>query len=175
MELKLVKQTVLNILNCRPRLEVLHQLQYVCKKSLAAVGCIRCSSGYLPVHNHKILFCSFVLPYLDYCSVVWHFCKSSTSQKVEQIQNYGMHIILGKLPLTHSSPLRQQLHWTTLHQRRHNNMLCQVPRCTCNLAPAYLSSNFRYNSSMYTNTHGAHNLYINQPNSEFTGVLLSIK
>ena len=81
-----------------------------------------------------------------------------------------MRIILGKLSLTHSSPLRQQLHWTTLHQQQHKNMLCQVHRCNCNLAPAFLSSKFRRNSSMYMYT-----LlilvklitYNNQPNGEF--------
>lgn len=140
---------------------------YVRRKSLAAIACIRRFSRYLPVLTRKILFSSLVLPHLDYCSVVWHSCNSSISQKVEQVQNYGMRVILGKPPLTRSSPLRQQLNWTTLHQRCHSNMLCQVHRCTLKLAPNYLSSKFMFNSSMYTNTRGAINLHINQPKSEF--------
>ena len=135
---------------------------YVCRKSLAAIACIRHSSRYLPVLTRKIFFSSLVLPHLDYCSVVWHSCNSSISQKVEQIQNYGMRVILGKPPLTHSSPLSSR------HQRRHNiNMLCQVYRCTLKLAPNYLSSKFMFNSSGYTNTRRAINLHINQPKSEF--------
>lgn len=61
----------------------------------------------------------------------------TVSQKIEDIQNYGMRVILDKPPQTSNSPLRQQLKWTTLQQRRHN---FQVHRCLLNLSPSYFSS-----------------------------------
>ena len=102
------KTDSINILDCRLTVtsagwsHINYMYMYVRKKSPCAIGCIRCSSGYLPVTISSVCFFSL---YLHYCSVVWYFCKSSIFQKVEQIQNYSMHI--GKPLLTHSSPLRQ--------------------------------------------------------------------
>ncbi len=50
-----------------------------------------------------------------------------------------MRVILGKPPRTSSSPLRDQLGWTTLHERRQRFMLTQVHKCLLNLAPPYLT------------------------------------
>ena len=50
-------------------------------------------------------------------SVVWQQCTKELQQKVEQIQNYGMHVILSKPPLTASSDLRATLKWIPLTER----------------------------------------------------------
>ena len=131
---------------------------------MAALTTIRRLSNFLPVPTHKLLFNSLVRPHLDYCSVVWHSCSSSTSQRLERIQNYGMRVILGRSP---SSPLRQQLNWSSLYLRRHHLMLNQVHRCALNLAPPYLCSKFILNSITYTNTRGANNFHIKQPNTNY--------
>ena len=96
------------------------------KKAFAATGCIRTASQYLPVKIHKMLYNSLVLPHLDYCSTVWHFSNQTLFQSLERTQNYAMRVILSQPPHTRSAPLRDQLHWTTLHQRCHNQMLFQV-------------------------------------------------
>ncbi len=78
-----------------------------------------------------------------------------------------MRVILGKPPRTPSSSLRQQLNWSTLHQRRHNLMIKQVHSCALNLAPPYLCSKFTRNSTAYTtNTRGALDFHINRPNTK---------
>ena len=144
-------------------------------KSMAALASIRRSTNFLPVPTRKLLFNALVRPYLDYCSVVWHSCNSTTSQRMERIQNYGMRVILGKPPRTPSSPLRQQLNWTTLHQRRHNFMMNQVHRCALNIAPSYLCSKFTLNSTTYSKTQGDHNFYIRRPNTNHYRSTLSTK
>ncbi len=86
--------------------------EQVRRKSLAALSTIKRSSSFLPSNTRKLLFNSLVRPRLDYCSVVWHSCNSTISKRIERIQNYG------KPPRTSSSPLRDQLGWTTLQERR---------------------------------------------------------
>ena len=104
-----------------------------------------------------------VLPHLDYCSTVWHTCNQTLSQSLERSQNYAMRVILNQPPRTRSASLRDQLHWTTLHQRRHNQMLCQVHRCLLRQAPVYLTSKFVRNSYLYSSTRGANKLHIPYP------------
>ena len=104
-----------------------------------------------------------MLLHLDYYSTVWHSCNKTLSQSLDRSQNYAMRVILDQPPRMRSAPLRDQLHWTTLHQRRHNQMLCQVHRCLLRQAPVYLNRKFVKNSHLYSSTQGANKLHIPHP------------
>ena len=116
----------------------------------------------------KLLHQSFVLPRLDYCSVVWNSCGATLAKRVESVQNYALWMILQKPPLTSSESLRQTLGWTTLETRRQNALLCQVHRCITNQAPSYLCSKFTSNSSLhYAETRGSTKLHLPHPRTKF--------
>ena len=66
----------------------------------------------------KKLFCAFIQPHTDYCSVVWHQLTLEQEKKVEMVQNIGMRIILGAPRSATGTEMRQKLQWTTLAQRR---------------------------------------------------------
>ena len=54
----------------------IEQIRAQCMAKLAA---IRRAGSYLPCHVRKLLYQSFVLPHLDYCSVVWNSCGTILS------------------------------------------------------------------------------------------------
>ena len=136
------------------------------RRMLAAIASIRQVSAYLPLSTKRMLYNALVLPYADYCQVIWHPCSSNLAQSVERVQNYGMRVVLNKPPRTPSAPLRDELGWTTLHRRRHNATLCQVHRCVLKQAPSYLSGKFVKNSCTYSSTRGADKLHLPQPRTE---------
>ena len=74
------------------------------KKAFAAISCIRIASRYLPVQIRKMLYNSLLLPHLDYCSTVWHFCNKTLSQSLERSQNYAMRVILNQPLHMRSAP-----------------------------------------------------------------------
>ena len=78
------------------------------------------------LNNRKLLFNSLVRPHLDYCSVVYHQHENWTNTELWNACDIGK--------ISSSSPLRDQLGWTTLHERRQRFMLTQVHKCL-NLAP----------------------------------------
>jgi len=129
-------------LTWKAHIERMHQQ---CMGKLAA---IRRAGSYMPCHIRKLLYQAFILPHLDYFSVVWNGCGATLSKRVERIQNYALRVILRKPPLTSSELLRQTLGWTTLKTRCHNAMLCQVHRCCIKQAPPYLCSKFTTNSKL---------------------------
>ena len=116
-----------------------HNLHHQCMGKLAQ---IRKSCYHLPCKARKLLYLAFVLPQLDYCSVVWGSCGTVLSNKIERIQNYAMRVILRKPPLTPSEESRKTLRWTTLKTRRHNAVMLQVHRCLHRTGPLYLNSKF---------------------------------
>ena len=135
---------------------------------LARLAMIRPAGHHLPCHTRKLLYQTFVLPNPDYCSVVWNSCGVMLSNKVEQIQNYALRLILRKPPRTSSAELRVALGWTTLKTRRNNAMLCQVHRWSRKEAPSYLACKFLTNSNLnYSTTRGANKIHLNRPNTNF--------
>ena len=149
-------------LSWKPHIERMH------KQCMSKLAVIRRSGAYLPCHIRRMLYLAFVLPHLDYCSVVWNFCGATLIKQVERIQNYALRMILRKPPRTASEPLRQTLRLTTLEKRRHYAMLSQVHRyCTGN-GPAYLSCKFTTNQAFgYTSTRGSGKLHLHRPLTEF--------
>lgn len=51
----------------------------------------------------------FVLPNLDYCSVVWNSCGAVLSSGIEWIQNYALRLILHKPSFMSSADLQEAL------------------------------------------------------------------
>ena len=143
----------------------IEKVRHQCMGKLAA---IQRAGAYLPCNTRKVLYQSFVLPHLDYCSVVWNYCGVTLGKCIERVQNYALRLILQKPPLTNSDLLRQTLSWTTLEVRRRHALLCQVHRCVTNQAPSYLCSKFTSNSSLhYAETCGSTKQHLPNPRTKF--------
>ena len=61
----------------------------------------------------RLLYQAFVLPHVDYCSIVWNHCGVMLRDRVERIQKYALRIIHGKPPRASSEPLLRALGWTS--------------------------------------------------------------
>jgi hypothetical protein len=132
------------------------------------MAAIRRASAYLLTSTLLLLYNALVLPHLHYCSVVWHSCSKTISDKVERVQNYAMRVILQRPPRSSSEALRNVLGWTTLHRRREFAMLLQVRRCLRKEAPAYLCDKFVTNSEFgYRGTRGENKLHLFHPNTNY--------
>ena len=94
----------------------------------------------------KKLYNALVLPHLDYCSVVWQECAKDLQQKLEQIQNYGMRLILSKPPRTPSANLTNTLKWVPLTEEL--SRLALVHRCINKQGPVYMQNVFRTNEEV---------------------------
>ena len=61
----------------------LEQIGHVRRRSLSALAAIRKVSLYLSSNVLITLYNAFVLPYLTYCCVVWHFCSKTSSHNLQ--------------------------------------------------------------------------------------------
>ena len=71
-------------------------IEYVRKKCFAGLGKLKRWSGVLPSRTKKQIYNALVLPYFDYCLVVWQECTVFEAE----VGNYGMKIILSRPPRT---------------------------------------------------------------------------
>ena len=85
---------------------------------LDKIAFIMRSSVYLPNQARKMLYSSFVISHLDYCSVVLQICGAVLTSRVERIQNYALRVSLKKTSRSDTKEMRSQLGLPTLEHRR---------------------------------------------------------
>ena len=109
-----------------------------------------------------------IMPYLDYCQVLYNPCSRVLSDQLERIQNYAMRLITGKPPHTSSALLRQRLGLTTLKARRQIGTIIEVKQCLVGCAPKYMPNKFLTNAAFgYGRTRGANKLHLRRPLTNF--------
>ena len=76
--------------------ENLNFTEHISKLSITAnqkVGVLSRLRNLIPCKAKLPLYKSFILPYLTYCHLTWHFCKSSDKGKLERIQERALRVI----------------------------------------------------------------------------------
>jgi len=125
----------------------------------------------IPTKAKLVLFKSAVLPYLMYCHLVWHFCKSSDARKLERLKERGLRAVYRDKHASYSKLLKRAELPTLMNRRLHDIciLMYKVKHKQC---ATYISNIFnRHNSSYFlrqpdfsipsynTVTYGKHSLH----------------
>ena len=119
-------------------------------------------SWFLPPSLLLIYLKSYVLPYFDYCDVVWSSCTQEESRWLESLLNFGCKTVLRRKRDSSSTAALKVLGLTTLTLRRKLHTAQLVFRCLSSKAPSYLSRLFS-SPSTYCNTRSCTTHQLNLP------------
>ena len=101
-------------------------IEVVRKKCFGGLAKLRRLRDSLPEVTKKNIYNALILPYLDYCCVVWQECSKTLQRSIERIQNYGMRLICSKPPRTPSEELRSRMNWMPLTKRHEMSWCIEV-------------------------------------------------
>ena len=85
-----------------------------------------------------MIYNSFIASSFSYCPLAWHFCSTSSTNKLEKVQERALRFINND----YSSLLSDLLKSTNtqpLHVRRLQQIACEVYKIVNKLSPEYLS------------------------------------
>ena len=83
-EIKAVDNIMLLGVTIDSKINFSDHISSICKKASQRIGVLMRLKNLIPTKAQLVLFKSAVLPYLTYCHLVWHFCKSSDVRKLEE-------------------------------------------------------------------------------------------
>ena len=96
------------------------------------------------------LYKAFVLPRFQFCSVVWHFCSSRNSEKLESLNKRALCVVFNDRESTYSQLLDRKAA-TSLYNQRVQNILITIHKCIhINFYPAYLKDLLTLRSTVYS-------------------------
>ena len=96
------------------------------------------------------LYKVFVLPRFQFCSVVWHFCSSRNSEKLESLNKRALRVVFNDRESTYTQLLDRKAA-TSLYNLRVQNMLITIHKCIhINFYPEYLKDLLTLRSTVYS-------------------------
>ncbi len=72
------------------------------------------------------MYKSPVLPYFDYCSLVWNNCSQTLKTKVQRVQNRAARVITGDTYDIRSKDVLCKLDWNNLEERCNSQTISYV-------------------------------------------------
>ena len=84
------------------------------KPLIKGIGLLRRFKDLLESNTLKTINNATVLPYFDYCALVWDICSQTIKNKLEKLHNKAARIITGDSYEIRSDAVRSKLGWVTL-------------------------------------------------------------
>ena len=126
-----------------------HVDEYLCKKVASAIGALKRARPFVTQAVAVQIYKALILPYFDYCSVVWDGLSSRLVDKVQKLQNRAARVILRASFDTSSCDLRNRLQWDSLCVRRKKQKAIMMYKSLNGLAPPYLQNLFASHRTNY--------------------------
>ena len=106
---------------------------------------IRRMKKYVPATVLENVYKAIVLPYFDYCSLVWESCSVYLQDKLQKMQNRAARVITGKPYDTRISDMLNELGWQPLAERRRSQKIIFMHKAKNKQFPESISSMFHIN------------------------------
>ena len=104
----------------------------ICKRASKQLVVLNCVGGFLTKQGKMTIYNSFIVSNFNYCPLAWHFCSSSSTNKLEKIQS--------------SVDLNEQC---PLNVRRMKQMASEVYKIVNDIAPDYIKDLINIKKSTY--------------------------
>ena len=121
----------------------------LCKKASQRVGVLSRLRNLIPTEAKLLLYKVSIMPHLTYCHLIWHFCRTSDSRKVERIQERALRIVFN----THSDDygsLLKRAKLPSLYNRRLQDIAILMYKVKHGMVPSFISDIFSVKSSKYS-------------------------
>ena len=106
----------------------------VCRKVGRQINVLNRLKNILPLKTKEALYHSFVLPYFNYCSQVWHHCGTRNARKLEKVNERALRYVYKDKHKSYNE-LLEIAGQVTLKNRRIQDILITINNCLMNRAP----------------------------------------
>ena len=95
------------------KLDWKEQIDAISKKVSKGMGALRLCKLFFPLDTLKILYNTLILPYFDYCCLVWNNCSITLKTNLRKHQNSAARIITDDTYDIRSKQILEKLGWKT--------------------------------------------------------------
>lgn len=111
----------------------------LCQKTCRQLNALKRLTLCLSTASKLAIFRSYVISYMSYCSIIWHFCGKTNSKKIEKIQERALRTVFLDYYSSYSD-LLSKANTNTLKEQRLRDIIITVYKILHNSAPEYLNN-----------------------------------
>ena len=100
------------------KLDWKEHIEAISKKASKGIGALRLCKSFVQLDTLQILYNTLILPYFDYCCLVWNNCSTTLKTSLQKLQNRAARVITGDSYDIRSEQVLGKLGWKTLEERR---------------------------------------------------------
>ena len=119
-------------------------VSYLCKKASNQLNAISRLQKYIASEPKKVLLNSFVFSNFNYCPLIWLFCSSKSSNKIDKIQERALRLSLNDYD-SHYSILLKKANKPTMEVKRLKTLVLEIFKTLHDCNPNYIKEFFSLN------------------------------
>ena len=152
-----------------PNLTWQQQIDHICNVVSTRLALLRRIKLYIDVPTRILYFNGYVLPYFDYCSLIWGTCTLGNIERIEKLQKSAARIILDASYDVRTADLYRVLGWDSFTVRQKRKQAIMMYKSLNGLAPSYMKDMFTFNNEIHSHhlrSISSDNLYLQRGRTE---------
>lgn len=144
-------------------------INYTSRKVSSAIGGLKQVRPFISEKTAILIYKSLILPYFDYCDIVWDHFSAHQATRLQKLQNRAARVITKHGYEVRSHDIRIKLGWKTLSERRIQHRAIMMYKALNGLAPSYIVDLFKPLSEYisYSLRSRDMNLHLPKPRTDF--------
>lgn len=114
-------------------------IDYLCSTISSRISLLKQLSNYVPNNIQKIYYQGYILPLIDYGSVIWGSTFNNNIERLNKLQKRAARIILNAEFTTPSAEMYKELGWLSVAFRLKYNKAVLTYKALNKLTPSYIS------------------------------------
>ena len=121
----------------------------ICRKAARQINVLLRIDKYLSLETKILIYKSFIRSNFNYCSLVWHFCSKSSTDKLEKLQYRALRLVFNDFSSSYEALLKKA-NMPTLYIGRIRLIAIETFKILHKLSPVYLHDLVSYKESSYS-------------------------
>ena len=143
------KQVTLLGIDIDNKLSFEDYISIICKKASNILNALKRESKFIVGQkNRAIVAYTYILSYFNYCPLVWHFCGSASTHKIEKLHERVLRWVHDDYSSTYADILSKS-NSSTLYLKRVRIIAQETFKAINNLSPLYIKELIRFRNSRY--------------------------
>ena len=141
-----------------------HHVNNISISIAKGIGILYKVKYFLLEHSLRMIYNTLILPYLNYCNIVWGNCHKTKLNHILLLQKKAVRICTNSTYLFHTNPLFHRLKVLKIHDINTLQIAIFMFKYNKDLLPAVFSHLFSYNRNLHPYlTRSRNNIHLHNP------------
>ena len=124
-------------------------IKQMCLKIVRALYLFSQVKKFLPMDAKKLFYNCYILPYFDYCCLIWGNCNKKLMYELSKLQKRAARLIFDTTVRSRTKPMFVELKWLPVDLRIEYVTAVEMYKCINGMCPSTIQDMFEFKKNRY--------------------------